>query len=181
MAIYKKENKFVSLILILISFVILILIILPKFWEINEKNLIKAEIIKKKDYIEKELNNLNEIKKIAEKNKDEYLKYSSGFTEDEILNYLMDHTHNKPKFNSNEYIKINNISIEKSRLNELWFNEIWLNIDISYSSVKKLLDFIDYLTDRKNKYSFFITKLNIDMNSIEQSGSIKLNLRYFYK
>lgn len=181
MSVYKKENKFYSLLILLLSLFIIFLFIFPKFSSINERYIKNDELKNEQENVEKTLINLNDIKNnLTEEQSLEVLKYSKWFSEDEMLYYIMDFVNNQNLINPSEYIKIRSISFEKPILNELWFNETQISIDADYSSEDILLNFIDNLTDKSNAYTFFVTQLNLweNLNSFRW---INLNLRYFFK
>lgn len=173
----QKNNKFISLLIALLSFFILVFFTTSYYSEmqlnIDENESKKDSLIS----LNKKLNELNNLKNdLNDKDKQitkDLKKFSSEFKEDEVLLYVNEYIEKINISNWNVALSLENISFNEPVKSELWFREVWIELKIKSIDKNFLTSFIDYLVSSENKYSFFITKFSFP---IEKSWPYSVNI-----
>ena len=178
MSILQNNNKFISLFVALFAFFIFVFFTKDIYWEIQwnqELNKTKIEILEGKWWLDEKLKVLNNLKlNLEDKTNNDFIKlkkFTWDFSEDKMIVYINDYIEavNEEKI----ILELNWISFSEIHKSELGFKKIDINLNMKVSDRYSLIDLLDYFTDNSNKYSFFITDLNFD---IEKSGPYKINI-----
>lgn len=184
MSVYKKENKFYSLLVILLSLFILFLYTFWKIGDINEKLIENDLLIEQQKNVEEKLIDLNVKKeKISWWEKlNEIHKYRNLFTEDEMLIYLKDKSIEVSSRSPSSFMRIKSISFEEPYVWELGFNESNITLTADFSNINVLKNFLDYLTDMNSDYTFIITNFSLPSNYKKWSLKwVSIPLKYMHK
>ena len=154
MWIIKKENKFVSYLIIFISLFILFIFAFEQY-KIVQLNLDKnSQLEVKIKEKEAKINENIEIKKRINDDKN-LTKYTVNIKEDELINYIYNHI-SENNFSSENKIEIKSLSISESSKNELWFLETNLILSVKVSNDESMKNLLDFFVSENSKYKFFI-------------------------
>ena len=197
MSILKKENRLLSIVLVLISFFIIIFFIKDMFYTMQENKTILNENNKILEEKQEELKKLNQAKKRLESTKNidknslkltdsqkeslEILKISKTFKEDEILLYLKNYAENFNKQADEELIVIKSLNFSKPQESELGFLETKINISAKVANNDVMKTFLKFLTGEKSKYKFFITEFSFQNEGNRGAMNISIPLRLLHK
>lgn len=181
MSIYKKENKFVWLLILLASFFVLIFFTQNMFYSMQEKLDLESELSIKNDGKTAELSKLESLEKdlASWEKQSEISRFTESFSEDEIISYLHNYVENINTQDS--MIIIRDLSIEKPVDWELGFKEINVNLNIKVTNEEILKVFLDFLTSPDSKYSFFITDFSFSNDKKFGSFNVNIPLKLLYK
>jgi len=174
-----QNSKFISLLLILFSFAIILFITKNQFYNYNlnsDKNsTLNSGLIEKNT----ELQNLSTLEQdlLNGTKKKEIQWFSNKFTEDAILKYFYNYISK-----DNSWVDIKNISLKDSKKWEFGFSEATVNLDVSIGSKSQLKDFLNFLTSRNSEYTFFVQNFSFDYNStFDWTYDVSIPLKIFYK
>ena len=179
MSILKKDKKFQSLLIALFSFFIFVFFTTGIYWDMQinlDENKVKTEKLKE---LNKDLDNLNQLKiDLEDKNNEnskKVKKFVWDFSEDKIILYINDYIEKVNNIGENKDLSLllDSISFSEEKKSELWFNQIDINLNMKISDKYSLINLLDYLVSDWNEYSFFITDLSFD---IEKSGPYKISI-----
>lgn len=179
MSVYNKNNKFVTYLIILASFFVLILFTKGEVLKIQENIDLKDTY---KIELETNKGKLSEIntKKIELNNSSENIdKYELDIKEDEVIDYLYSYIEETNRKNGVAIIK--SISISDSKDTEMWFKETTINLNLLVPSEEKLKMILSYLTSPKSKYNFFISNFNYPYGKTETNLNVTIPLKVLYK
>ena len=181
MSVYKKDNKFTTLLVVLISLFILIFFTKDMFYSMQEKLDLKSGLELEKIDKNKQLEKLEilEAELDSGDRKTEINKFLKSFSEDELILYLHDYLED---INSEDsMIIIRNLNIEEPKDSELWFKEVNVSIDVKITNIEILKTFLDFLTSDKSRYTFFINDFSFKNDWRRWMSNITIPLRLFYK
>lgn len=178
----KKNSKIYWYIMILISIFILLLVTRIQVTEtqINLDDILINENLEKE--AREELSRLNDIeKKLNSENELWIDPYMNEFTEDKIMDYI----YSKVEEDNSKYedwmAVIRSINITQWDINELWFNEAEINVNMRVPSEDRMLKMLDFFTNSDSKYKFFLTSFNYPTINDWSSFNITIPLKIFYK
>lgn len=179
MWIIKKENKFVSYLIILISLFILFIVTLDQY-KIVQENLdnnsnLQAESDQKMDQVKKN----DEIRSKIKKDENLTNKYLISIKEDELIDYIYTYVYNTDS--SENSIKIKGISISESKKNELWFLETDIVLSAKVSNEKTMKRLLDFFVSENSKYKFFIDNFTYPNDWRTWEYTLDIPLKIFYK
>ncbi len=179
MSVYNKNNKFISYIIILAAFFVVILFTKDQIVMIQEnRDLRDTYTIKLKDTTTK-LEKINEKRTMLNNSSENIDKYDIFVKEDEIIDYLYSYIEESNRKNWVSIIK--NISISDPHDTELWFKETVINFNLLVPSEEKLKRILDFLTSPKSKYNFFISSFAYPYWDIEWNFEVTIPLKILYK
>lgn len=179
MGVIKKDNKFVSYLIILLALFILILVTLNQY-KVLQENLdnnynIKTKIDEKTEIINKN----DEIRSKIKEDISYTEKYLVDIKENEIIDYIYSYIEKSDSPDSR--INIKSIDITEWKKNELWFLESNIKLSLQVSNEKTLKRLLDFFTSKDSKYNFFITNFNYPNDWREWSFNVEIPLKIFYK
>lgn len=181
MSINKKDNKFISLVIVLISLFILVIFTKNMYYTMQEnldiKNNLETDLQEKNSDL-RELETLEKELKSWDK-KEEISQFLKTFSEDEILVYLNEYV--QELNSSSGAMIINGLTFKDEIQSELWFKEVWLTISAKVSDKQTLKTFLEFLTNKNSKYSFFLTDFSFPNNDKPWIFSVSIPLKLFYK
>lgn len=180
MQIENNDRRFLALILLLISFIVLVLFFRPIYSNFlvsyDEKNLKEQTLLEKQT----ELQKLNDLKIQLDKQKDDkssmIYKLSVPLNENEILEYLYSFTSAYQGW----VIISEWLSVSEGTKNEIGFMEANVNLSASVSSKQALIDLINFLISKDSKYQFFITSFSYNESEDWQSIKVDIPMKMFY-
>lgn len=178
MWIIKKENKFVSYLIILISLFILFIVALNQYKKIqvnlDNNQSLKLEKEKKSEQVTKNNNIRAKIKN------DENItnKYLISIKEDELIDYIYSYVE---KNTIDSVIEIKGISISESKKNELWFLETDISLSVKVSDEKTMKRLLNFFISEDSKYKFFIDTFTYPNDWRTLSYTLDIPLKIFYK
>ena len=183
MSVYEKNNKFVSYFIILIWLFILVLFSKDEFnimqENIDTKDTYNEALKIKRDKIQS-LNNIkNELKIKKWEISKEVEKYSQIFTENELINYF--YWYIETLDSKKNELTIKSINFSEWVKNELWFIESNINLNISVIDKNTMMNFLNFLTEDKSKYKFFINNFSYPNDGKEWWFSLAIPLKLFYR
>ena len=183
MSVYNKDNKFISYLIILISAFILVFITRNQFFSTQENLNAKQNYEQQKDDKKSKLQEINalrtKLKQDSSSLNQDIKKLSTAFKEDELINYIYSYVEDANSENASIVIK--NVSITKPVQNELWFNEVDLNIGLRISSESVMISFLNFLLSENSKYYFLINKFDYLDNEEKWSFNVSIPVKIFYK
>lgn len=178
---FTKNNKIYWYILILISLFILVLLTRTQIYSVQVK---KDEISinqSKELSFRDELNRLNDIRNKISNDDNEVEKYIVEVSEDEIINYIYSKIEQDNLIFSWWIVEVRNITMTKWDINELWFNEVSVNLSLRVPSEDRMIKMLDFLTGDKSKYKFYITSFNYPTSRNNSVFNVSVPLKIFYK
>lgn len=175
----KKDNKFVSYLILLFSLFILFLLTLKQYenMQVNfdKKSELETEINEKRNTIKK-YNDISEKIKIDDKI---LKKYLTNIHEDELIDYIYSYVENS---NTDEsVIEIQNLSISKGIKNELGFNQTNLDLSLIVSNEDTMKRILDFFASPSSKYNFIIDNFSYPNDWRTKSFNVNIPLKIFYK
>jgi hypothetical protein len=130
-----------------------------------------------------ELNRLNELKKELTQEWNELIEEIAGFTWDfsdaDMLEYIYSYAQQVNL--GDDRIIIRDISFDKTWVSDLGFNQARVMVSTVISSEKTLFAFLNYLTNKKAAYRFYITDFNYPMNEWKTNIQVSIPLTLYYK
>jgi len=179
MWVIKKDNKFISYLIILISLFILFLITLEQYKQLqhnlDKRNELNSSIKQKREQILKN----DKIKEKIQKNSQTTEKFLLEIKEDELIDYIYSYVENTDSEESR--IEIKSINISEWKKNELWFNETNINISAVVSNENTMKRFVDFFNSSDSKYNFYIDNFTYPNDGRSGSYKIDIPLKILYK
>ncbi len=179
MSIYKKDKKFISYLVILLSLFVLVIFTKAEISYIQEnadtKDTIEAEL---KTETEK-LAALNKIEAELKQDDSETKRYDVELSEDKLMNYFYGYIETIDAEVGT--IAIKSLSMNEWKVNEIGFMEsaITLNINVSNEAVMK--QFLDFTVSSDSEYQFFIDSFYYPTDGREGGFNVNLPLKLYYK
>lgn len=183
MEIQKKDNKFLSLVFIFLSLVILVFFTKYEYSSMQANLDSKSTLNSTKNTLSGSLTQLNNIKiKILknsnEKDIKEIKKYNVGLNEDELISFFYGYIDSKK---ADSLIWIEKISISNPKVNELGFKESTITLSLYNVNEELMIWFIRYILSENSKYKFFIDTLSYPIESSTDVYKLTLPIKVFYK
>lgn len=177
------QNNFLAYLIILIAF----FIILFFTKNIYSNMQIELDTLEQNTLIhtdkENELARLNELSKTFKQEGNELLEEISGFTgnfsDADMLEYIYSYAQQVNLWD--DRIIIRDISLTGDSVSDLGFNKANVTISAVVSSEKTLFSFLNYLTNKKAAYRFYITEFSYPMNEWNSSIQVSIPLTLYYK
>jgi hypothetical protein len=176
-----QNNKFISLLLVLVSFVIMIFFTKWFFYDLQWNLDIHSKNEEKLEEKKEELSKLKALKDSLAKWKDgEIEKYSANFREDILSAYI--YWYVEDTNGQGWFIAIKDIHFVEGKNNEYWFKEWKLELSIRVSDELTLLRFLSFLISKDSEHKFFIESLSYSEIESSMGGfNISIPLKVFYK
>ena len=181
MSTLKKDNKFLSLLVILVSLFILIFFTKDIFDSMQENLDTRGRLTSEETEKSKELFKLSSLEKDLKdwNKKKEISRFLTSFSEDEILIYLYDYTEEINSENGSVFIK--NIDFADDVTWELGFEELGVTLEIKATDTNILKTFLSFLTNENSKYSFYLTDFSFPNDNRSWSYDVTIPLRILHK
>lgn len=176
-----NKNKLYSYIIILVSLFILVLFTRVQVTDIQVK---KDEISinkSKEQSLRNDLNRLNEIRNKINNDNFEIDKYMVNISEDEIIDYIYSKIEQDNRTYLDWVTTIRSISMNKWDLNELWFKELTINLNLRIPSEDRMIKILDFFTWEDSKYKFFISSFSYPNVNNWSVFNVSIPLKVFYK
>lgn len=169
-----KNNKFISLLFLFLTFLTLIVFTKDVFLDLQENIDLKKQLTTQLEKSKENLSTLNTLRAELSKWEDTDLeKYISPFSEDKITHYIHSYVQGNPEVN------ISQISITPWKENEYGFIEGHISLDVRVLNENALIDFISFLLKDDSEYKIFIESLSYNYES--WSFNVNIPLTVFYK
>lgn len=179
MSVYKKNNKFISYIIILVALFILVLITKGQFEVLQEKLDVKETQTISLAEKRAKLDELNNKKVELSKSSEDIDKYTMEIKEDEIIDYIYSYVEN---INDKDGITIiKSISISDPEDTEMWFRETNITLNLSVPNEEKIKKILDFLTSSESKYKFFVSSFSFPYGKVEWGYNISVPLKVLNK
>jgi len=179
MSINTKNNKFISYLIILITFFILVLVTKNEILNLQEKSDLKESYKIELEGKKQKLTEINEKKMMLNKSSENIDKYQLSIKEDEIVDYLYSYIEETNRRNG--VVLIKNISISNSKQTEIGFEQTDINLTLIIPNEEKLKTILLFLTSPKSKYNFFINSFNYPFGKINWNFTVTVPLRVLHK
>lgn len=179
MSVHTNNNKFISYLIILITFFILILFTKWEIFSIQENIDLKDSYSLEFNDVKYELAQMNNFKAWLSESTDVINKFNIEIKEDEIIDYLYSFIEETNR--TNWVVLVKNITISNPKKTELWFNETKINLNLLVPTEDKLKRIIKFLTSPKSKYNFYIESFSYPYWKTEWNFSINIPLKILYK
>ena len=176
-----KNKKIYNLLILLFAFFVLVFFTTNIYSNVQEsldfKKIKQLELEK----LNNELTSLGKIKatKVDSSN---IKKFLNTFNEADIFKYINQYidTVNNEKWDI--YVKFSSINFNKPQKSELWFRQVKINLSLKdIQDSDTLIDLLDYLTNKDNKYSFFITDFSFPIENSWPYKQISIPLQMYIK
>lgn len=103
-------------------------------------------------------------------------KFLINFSEDELLDYFYTYANNHAN-----NLKIESLNLSKWKLNEFWFNEATINLQVTFNSEQDMIDMINFLL-RSEKYNLYIHDFTYPLwSDLTSPLKVKIPLKILYK
>lgn len=179
--INNKNNKIYSWLIILVSLFILVLFTKWQFEQIqislDEKRIEES----KHDDARNKLQKLNEIETKLNQEEKTISQYINNFSEDDIIEYIYNEIEDKNLGWEKWITTVRSLSIQDSSINELWFMESSLILNLRVPSLDRMKEILDFFVNEDSKYKFFIESFTMPNNISENWFNITIPLKVFYK
>ena len=178
-----NNNKFFWYIVVLVGLFILVLFTRNEFMglqvNLDEKYINEQSLIEQRDEVQR----LTDIKNSLANWDDNYdiEKYLINFSEDEIIDYIYSEIESDNIKYTDWIVTIKNISISDWIVNEMWFKESLITLNLRVPSETRMYKVLDFFADEDSKYKFFIDSFSFPNMVSESSFNITLPLKVFYK
>lgn len=182
MQIANKNNKLYGYIIILVSLFIVVLFtrnqISSMQIKLDEKEQKEIELQLKRD----ELQKLNDIKTKIDTESNDIDKYINKISEDELINYIYSKIEEDNLKYSDWVTTVRSLSISKWELNEIWFYESNVTLNLRVPSEDRMFKILDFFIAKDSKYKFFIESFNYPKTDSESgSYNVTIPLKIYYK
>lgn len=180
MPLLDNNNKFLWYIILLLSLFIIVLFTRTQVMNL-QVNLEEVDLNESllQEQREESLK-IEEIKNNLDEDNKEIDKYLIEVNEDEIIDYIYSEIEVE-NLNWNWLVEIRNISISEWLVNEMWFRESLVTLNLRVSSEEILLKVLDFFASDDSKYKFFIDSFSYPNMESESSFNTTLPLKIFYK
>ena len=175
----KKDNTFISYLIILASLFILVLFTRGEYEKLQSNLDIRDSHLATVSEKKEELNRLNQIKANIKSDDTEYKKYLASIKEDELIDYL--YTFIESLNSEKGIVNIKNINISEPKKNELGFTQTDIAIQIIVSNESTMNRFLDFLTSPSSQYNFFLDSFSYPNDGRKWAFSVNIALKIFYK
>ena len=175
----KKDNTFISYLIILASLFVLVLFTRVEYEKLQSNLDIRDSHLASVEEKKEELNRLNKIKASINDDDKEYVKYVTDIKEDELIDYL--YTYIESLNSEKGIVNIKNINISEPKKNELGFTQTDIAIQIIVSNELTMNQFLDFLTWPNSQYNFFLDSFSYPNDGRKWAFSVNIPLKIFYK
>ena len=162
MSSYNGNNKFFSYIILLFSLFILALFTKGEFSKVQENLDSKEGYTFEKQEKESKLQELNALRERLKQDSYEWSEYvkklSAIATEDKLIDYIYGYVEDSS--DKDPEILVKDVSLAELNKNELWFNQLDLNVGLRVSSELAMINFLNFILDKESEYFFFINKFS---------------------
>jgi len=175
-----KNKKAYSLLIWLLSLFIFVFFTTNIYSNYITNSDLKKELENKLETLNKQLQELNLVKN----NKDnlEIKRFLQDFNEAEIFNYINEYIEQVNKANNDVVIEFGSINFSEAKKSEIWFKEIDITLNLNkVNDINNLKSILDYLTNKNNKYNFFITDFSFPIEKTSWYKNISIPLKMFIK
>lgn len=179
MSVYNKNNKFISYLIILSTFFIVVLFTKDEILMIQENRDLRDTYNIKLEDKKTQLTEINDKRLMLSKSSENIDKYDVNIKEDEIIDYFYSYIEEINKRNWVSIIK--SISISNPKDTELWFRETTINLELLVPSEEKLKRILEFLTSPKSKYNFFISSFTYPYGEIKWNFNVTIPLKILYR
>ncbi len=174
-----QNSKFISLLLLLISFFIIVFFTSWVFYNLQWNLDTHWKSIKNLEDKKKELLKLNELKKSLAKGLDKEIeKYAVSFREDQLSAYI--YWYIEDTNGQGWFIAVKDLNFIEGKINEYGFKEGQVEISVRVSDEATLLRFLSFLTSKESQYKFFIENFSYS-DTWMWWFNITIPLKIFYK
>lgn len=179
MSVYKKNNKFVSYLIVLIALFILVLVTKDQLFLLQERLDVKETnnqiLNEKKDVLDK----LNKKQDELEASSENIDKYLVEINEEEIIEYIYS---NIEDLNDKQGVTIiKSLTISEPSDTEMGFKETLLKLTLIVPNELKLKKILDFLTLDNPDYNFFITSFSFPYWNTDSDFSVTIPLKLLHK
>jgi len=179
MWVIKKQNStFISYLIILLSLFILFLVTYKQFEKLQVNLDMNFTLNTEKTELENDLAELEKLDNKLETDNTQIKKYLTGFSENEMIEYIYNYVENYNTETS--IIYITDISMTQWVKNDLWFMQSNVNISANVSNLETMRRFLDFFVANNSKYNFIIDNFSFPNDSREWSFNINIPLKVFY-
>jgi len=178
-----SQNNFLSYLLVLVIFFILIFFTKDIYWKIQEQSdsleTQSQEILNQRDRLSN-LKNLQQDLSVEESSIDKEIRWFSwDFSDENIINHIYSYAQ---EINlGEERIIIREITLWSWEKSDTWFMEASVDINIITSSEETLFWFLNYLTDDDSDFRFYISNFQYDLWAINGNIAVSVPLMFYYK
>lgn len=179
MWVIKKENKFVSYLIILISLFVLFIFTLEQYkqMQINLDN--NLQLLSKSNEKYQQIQKNDKIREKIKNNEIETNKYLVTIKEDEIIKYI--YWYIEDTNSSENKVEIKSIDISEPKKNDLGFLETDINLSVKVSNDITMKRLLYFFVSESSKYKFFIDNFTYPNDWRMWSYSLEIPLKVFYK
>ncbi len=180
MSYIKKNNNFISYLIILLWLFILVFFTKAQIYAVPENNDMKSKLVEEEKSKRKQLTRLEiqqkELNNSSSKKFKEISKYETKINDYEVIEFIYWHIFT----NFGWAASIKSLSIWDERVWELWFMEssIWLELKIS--NEKKMIQLLKFLLNQ-DKYNFFIESFSYPYKKSSRPFTIRIPIKVLYK
>lgn len=175
-----NNNKLISLVVLLVSFMILVFFTRDFFYQMQANLDTQSQKSIEASTKKQELDTLNKLKAELDAWKDNSInRYIIDFKEDEIVGYIYGYLEQS---NGESWVTlVKSITLNEGAVNEYGFKEASIQLDVRVSDEWAMTNFLSFLTSPKEKYNFFINNFTYPNNGIPGSYNVTIPLKVFYK
>ena len=153
-----QKHTFISYTLVFIALFIGVLFTKDLFFELQENRDMRVTTLTDLSQARDQLAQLEIDKQDIHTQKELVQKYTTGFSEDELIDFMYGYA--KKINQSVTHILIKDISFSEPQKNEIGFWEVQINLSVQVSSERIMKQFLDFLTIENETYAFFIDSFN---------------------
>jgi len=176
-----NNNKLFWYIIILVTLFIVVLFTRTQFMEL-QVNLDEKTMNEKSLQVERdELQRLNDVKNNLDEDNKDIEKYLVDIKEDEMIDYIYSKIEEDNLKYTDWIVVIKSISISEWVVNEMWFKESDITLNLRVPSENRMFKVVDFFSNKDSKYKFFINSFSYPNTDTESSFNITLPLKVFYK
>lgn len=176
------ENKSKYTLLSYLFLVLTIFIVLLFTKDLLSQTALKYDALKESNNkLEEKTNEYKEIEKIKQDieswkiDKKELDKYLVKFNENELIEYFYNYANTNPA-----KLKITSINISKWTLNEFWFKEWKIDLQVMFADEKSMLDMLSFI-NTSDKYKMFVHELTYPYWNTTQTFTTTIPIKVLYK
>lgn len=177
------QNNFVSYLIVLGAFFILIFFTKDMYAQVQEKLDIRETQNIEVATQRSELTRLKQLQLdllVEDSQAVQDMKWFSwNFSDENIINHIYSYIQEVNLWD--DRIIVRELSLRGGEKSDLWFSKADINLDIVTSSEETLFGFLNYLTDIDSEFRFYITNFEYELWGNNGNITVNIPLTFYYK
>ena len=179
MATLQKNHTFLSYLILLVGFFILVLFTKDQVVNISIHTDMRDTAYIELENARAQLEKIDATKAALQNDSAQVSQYRQVFSEDALIDYVYGFAENYT--NNKDQIIVRNISFSEPKTNEFGFEEVSIDISLRVGSEAAMYAFLDFLVDPETEYRFFIDTFKYPNDGRTWGYTVNVPVKMFYK